>query len=39
MLNERPLQITFSQYKFSQIDEAFAEVSSGKSSSAVVLNV
>lgn len=39
MLNERSLPITFSEYKFSQIDEAFSEVSSGKSSNAVVLTL
>ncbi len=37
MLNEKPLAISFSEYKFDKINEAFAEVSSRKSSSAVVL--
>lgn len=39
MMNERPLNISFSQYNLNQINEAFAEVSSGKSSSAVVLKL
>ena len=39
MINERPLQISFSEYNFDQINEAFSQVSSGKSSSAVILKL
>lgn len=39
MLNERPLKILFSEYKLDQINEAFSEVSSGKSSSAVIIKL
>lgn len=37
MLNERNFPISFSEYKFDQINEAFSQVSSGKSSSAVIV--
>ena len=39
MFNERSLNISFSEYKLDQINEAFAEVSTGKSSSAVIIKL